>query len=224
MPINNYEGKTFVAFLDISGFKSLMQKGEKEAWKALSRLYQKGYEILDSQENEFRVEGIFISDSGVLFVNKNDNVASTECLKSLLKKIKKINEAMRNRNFMLTTSIAFGKFKYQERIEFKGIEKNPIYGEAYVTAFLDNEYRKPKIQPGQCRIVKKNLPSNVLETLQQSQNDSVFSMIRKRENDEDHYYYYWMRNEPGKIESFEQNYKNAFNLKYEGILKALKGK
>jgi hypothetical protein len=224
MPINNYDGDTFVAFLDISGFKELM-RNEKKAWKALDRLYQSGYEILRNQNNECRVEGIFISDSGVLFVRRNNQIitSTSESLKSLLLMIKKINERMRENDFMLTTSIAYGKFRYQERIEFEGIEKNPIYGNAYVSAFLDNENGEPKIQPGQCRIVKKNLPNDIIRTIEQSQDNEIFRMIRKRKGDNKHYYYYWMVNDPSEIERFERDYKDAYNLKYAGMLKALKG-
>jgi len=224
MPINNYDGNTFVAFLDISGFKELMRTGKK-AWKALDRLYQCGYEILRNQNNECRVEGIFISDSGVLFVRRNNQIIpnTAESLKSLLVIIKRVNERMRENDFMLITSIAYGKFRYQERIEFEGIEKNPIYGNAYVSAFLDNENGKPKIQPGQCRIVRENLPSNITQVIEQNQDDGIFRMIRKRGDDNKHFYYYWMVNDPLEIERFEQDYKNAYNLKYAGMLKALKG-
>ena len=224
MPINNYNGDTFVAFLDISGFKEL-KRNEKKAWKALDRLYQYGYEILRNQNNECRVEGIFISDSGVLFVRRNNRIMQSisETLKSLLVMIKRINERMRENDFMLTTSIAYGKFRYQERIEFEGIEKNPIYGNAYVSAFLDNENGKPKIQPGQCRIVKENLPNDITRTIEQSQDDEIFRMIRNRQSDNKHYYYYWMINNSIEIKRFEQRYKDACNLKYKRILKVLKG-
>ena len=130
---------------------------------------------------------------------------------------------MRGNDFMLTTSIAYGKFRYQERIEFEGIEKNPIYGNAYVSAFLDNENGKPKIQPGQCRIVEENLPSDITRSIEQSQNNDIFRMIRRREGDNKHYYYYWMVNDSHEIERFEQNYKDAYTLKYAGMLEALKG-
>jgi hypothetical protein len=223
MPINDYNEYTFVAFLDISGFKKLMLK-EEMAWKALDKLYQLGYEILRNQQNPCRVEGIFISDCGVLFIRGNDNASSStsECLKSLLTIIKEINKSMIEHDFMLTTSIAYGKFKYQERIEFVGIEKNQIYGNAYISAFLDNEIGKPKIQPGQCRIVKKNLPGYIIETFKQQSNDDIFRMVREQKGDNKHYYYYWMVENPTEIEIFEQNYKDTYNIKYAGILKALK--
>lgn len=224
MPINNYNGDTFVAFLDISGFKELM-RNEKKAWKALDRLYQYGYEILRNQNNECRVEGIFISDNGVLFVRRNNQImpSISETLRSLLVIVKRINERMRENDFMLTTSIAYGRFRYQERIEFVGIEKHPIYGNAYVSAFLDNESGKPKIQPGQCRIVKKYLPNDITRNIGQSQDNEIFRMIRKRQGNNKHYYYYWMVNDPIEIERIEQHYKDAYNLKYAGILKVLKG-
>ncbi|HEC93403.1 MAG TPA: hypothetical protein ENI51_10495 [Candidatus Atribacteria bacterium] len=45
MPISNFNGRTFVAFIDISGFKQLM-KDEKRAWKALDSFYNYGYEVI----------------------------------------------------------------------------------------------------------------------------------------------------------------------------------
>ena len=226
MSINNFEDDTFVAFLDISGFKKLMQK-KREAWRALDRLYNSGYNILQNQKelNSYRVEGIFISDCGVLFVRNNpkSDINQTDGLHSLLQAIKNINQRMLERKFMLTTSIAYGKFKYQKRIEFPGIRKTPIYGNAYVSAYLDNENGSPKIQPGQCRIVKKNLPNDITRAIEQSQDNDIFRVIRKRNGDNKHYYYYWMVNDHSEIGRFEQDYKKAYNLKYEGMRKALKG-
>lgn len=195
-------------------------KKDEDAWKALDKLYQYGFEILRSQNNNYRVEGIFISDSGVLFVRQNNinNTSVSECLKTLLTKIKIINERMRVHDLMITTSVAYGSFKYQERIEFPGINKNPIYGDAYLSAFLDNEKGKPKIQPGQCRIVKENLPFGIdIE----NNNDEILKMVR--EKDGKHYYFYWMVNNPWEIDIFEQQYRDAYNLKYKGFLEALKG-
>ncbi|MEX2704077.1 MAG: hypothetical protein Q6352_002265 [Candidatus Freyrarchaeum guaymaensis] len=213
MPINDFEGDTFVAFLDISGFKDLMKK--KIAWKALDRLYQYGYEII--RENSGQVEGLFVSDSGILFVrNRQDKV---RCLKALLKVVKELNKRMIKDGFMLTTSIAYGHFKYQKRIEFKGMEKNPIYGNAYVSAFLDNENGTPKIQPGQCRIVKKNLPDDVIHSIKNG-SDKLLRMIKEKGN---HFYFYWMREDPSEINDFEKQYSAAYDLKYVSMLRALKG-
>ncbi|GAI54354.1 unnamed protein product [marine sediment metagenome] len=217
MPINNFDGNTFVAFLDISGFKQLMKDG-KRAWEVLDRLYNNGYKVLKEVSSE--VEGIFISDSGVLFVRNCQN--KKECLTSLLEVIKKINRGMLDYDIMLTTSIAYGRFKYQERIEFVGIEKKPIYGNAYLSAFIDNENGKPKIQPGQCRIVGNNLPQDIKDVLNNDYSeDKIIKHISKRDRN-NHYYFYWMVENPLEIDKFEKQYTDAYNLKYAGMLKALK--
>lgn len=223
MPILDFDGNTFVAFLDISGFKQLM-KNEKRAWKAIDRLYQYGYDVIkeNNRQNNVKVEGLFVSDSGILFVRNCEN--TKECLKVLLKVVKEINKKMLEHDFMLMTSIAYGHFKYQKRIEFKGIGKNPIHGNAYVSAFLDNENGKPKIQPGQCRIVKKNLPQDLIQFIENKENnsDGILRMIQKRNNDNNHFYFYWMVKEPSEIKKFEKEYHNSYNLKYAGMLRALK--
>lgn len=234
MSIANFDGNTFVAFIDISGFKQLM-RNERRAWKAIDRLYQYGYNAIkeNNQQNDVSVEGLFVSDSGILFVrnrgNRNrencvDYENTKECLVVLLKVVKAINKKMLEHDFMLTTSIAYGHFKYQERIEFEGIEKNPLYGNAYVSAFLDNEKGKPKIQPGQCRIIRKNLPQDLIQLMENrnNNNDGILRMIQKRNNDTNHFYFYWMVEEPFEIEEFEKKYNDSYNLKYAGMLKALK--
>lgn len=235
MPINNYKGEdTFVAFLDIWGFKKLMKinKGEK-AWKALDCLYNAGYEFLQNRSNNYQVEGIFISDCGILFVRNNpDSPDPVNELKSILQVIKRINERMKDNNFILTASIAYGEFKYQRRIEFPGIGKSPIYGNAYVLAFSDNENGKPRIKAGQCRIVKEKLPTEIEKVLENNYNqDKILQMVTKRNGDNNHYYYYWMIDSPDEIKKdeikkFEQRYRNAQkgkgDLKYTEILGVLK--
>jgi hypothetical protein len=223
MPIHDYDGDTFIAFLDICGFKELM-RNPKKAWKALDRFYQYGYDVLRDQNHGYKVEGIFVSDCGILFVRGQGQITvqTSESLKSLLSMIKKINEGMSESDIMLTTSIAYGKFKYQKRIEFEGIEKNPIYGNAYISAFLDNESGKPRIQPGQCRIMKENLPEDVSSAIRQEQRNEIYNMISQRDGDAKHHYYYWMVNHTDAIVRFEQDYKDAYNLKYTGMLKAIK--
>jgi|LGVF01.1.fsa_nt_gb hypothetical protein len=50
MPLEEFHGETFVAFVDISGFKALMKDTEK-AYKALNSFYQIGYNSLKSDSN-----------------------------------------------------------------------------------------------------------------------------------------------------------------------------
>lgn len=206
MPIADYSGDTFVAFTDISGFKELMKK-DTDALEAIRHFYQTGYNVLRDSEH---VEGFFVSDCGILFA-RNGN--PEEMLGAILNAVKKINQIMIGRNYLLTTSIAFGHFDYQGKIEFQGIEKNPIYGGAYVQAFLDNETGKPRIQPGQCRILKKNLPEI---------NENNFPLLVKRGNNTQHLYFYWSLEETNQIQEFERKYRDSYSLKFSGMINALK--
>ena len=142
-------------------------------------------------------------------------------LESLLNVVKIINNKMLESDYMLTTSIAYGEFKYQERIEFPGIGKHPIYGNAYVQAFLDNASGLPKIEPGFCRILRKNLPQEIIVGSPQL-NNSPFNMLSERKGDKNCIYFYWNLNAPRDIEKFESEYKNSYSLKFSGMLKALK--
>ncbi|MCF8226263.1 MAG: hypothetical protein K9J30_10330 [Bacteroidales bacterium] len=206
MPIEDFNGETFVAFTDISGFKELM-RSDAVALEAIRHFYQIGFNILREQNN---VEGFFVSDCGILF-SRNGTIENK--LLTLLNAIKLINQQMIEYNYMLTTSIAYGRFDFQGKIEFQGIEKNPIYGEAYVQAFLDNETGKPKIQPGQCRIIRQNLPDLNFENI---------TLLSERDRDNKHLYYYWNLNSIDELDEFERKYNDSYTLKFAGMLNALK--
>ncbi len=206
MPIQNFTGHTFVAFIDISGFKELM-KNDQKALAALKQFYQSGYNAL-SEIHE--VEGFFVSDCGILFARTG---TINEKLSNLLSVIKIINLRMLENDYMLTTSVSYGHFDYQDKLEFDGIEKNQIYGNAYVQAFLDNETGTPKIQPGQCRIITENIPDDLTFP-----NDD-FPFIKQKGT---HLYYYWNVNSHEEIDNFETEYNDSYKLKYSGMLKALK--
>jgi hypothetical protein len=221
--LGNFKGFTFVAFLDISGFKQLMK--EDRARKALDAFYNAGYYTLNN--NNQNIKGIFVSDCGILFCEKdleNSNISDKKsALKSLLMSIKNINREMSYNDFILTTSITYGEFEAQDRINTPCIEKNAIYGNAYVNSFLDNENGVPRIQPGQCRIViNEKFPMELFGPNDSNRNDNVFGFIKREEPDINHYYYYWMVNEEDEIEKFKKNYKDSYNLKYMGMLQALK--
>lgn len=213
MPINNFQGETFVAFIDISGFKELM-KNQKRVLKALDKFYGYGYSLL---RNNSSIQGIFISDCGILF--SRDQLDPKRSLKSLLNVIREINCKMREDGFMLMTSIAYGEFRYQDRIVFSGINKDLLYGNAYLSAYTDNTTTSSRIQPGQCRVVTGGLPNpdRFLDP-----EDDVLSFLEGEHSNRKHYYFYWMVQTSSQIQDFKKIYKDAYNLKFAGMLNALK--
>jgi hypothetical protein len=187
MPVQPFQANTFVAFMDIAGFKSMMGDG-KRAPLALDAFYSAGFSVLRNQQNRTpKVDGFFISDCGVLFVRGEQQEASTR-LESLCKVIQQIHRRTFESAVQLTTSIAWGEFSYHERIEFPGIEKNPIYGNAYVVAFADSE-SMTKLYPSDCRLLRDGLPQDVLDFLTARDGDIAGRM---RETPR-HFYYEWMR-------------------------------
>lgn len=216
MSMDNYtDGPTFVAFMDISGFKNHMKNGT--GIKTLETFYHESYEILKSYET--KINSIFISDCGVLFVRKPKNEAKK--LKILLNAIRKINVRMLDDNIILTTSIAYGEFRYQNRFEFPGMIKNKVYGNAYVNAVLDAERKKQKIQPGQCRILKDGFPIDL-----SNEKDNIFDLIKDRNYYTKNHFFYWSLSDNKEIDSFEEKYKNAYKFRnkigYNLIIDVLK--
>jgi hypothetical protein len=203
MPVPDYHGETFVAFMDISGFKEMMKKQEK-AVRAIDHFYKSGYSILQQNNN---VHGMFVSDCAILFVHNGNEPEGK--LQSILAVVEQLNRDLLQHEIMLTTSISYGQFSYHQRLEFPGIEKNPIYGNAYVAAFLDNEAGQPRIQPGQCRIIKRGLPP------------IDWTKFTRIENSDKHKNYYWMVTHLNQVQSFKKSYKDAYQQKYRGMYDAI---
>lgn len=204
-----------------------MMQNRDKARDALSTFFQTGYTELRDQRNaeeHRRVDGLFVSDCGIIFSRYNgENVAHgqnmEDALSSLLTVIENISRTLLKADLMLTASIAYGRFDFDERLEFQGIVKNMMY--AYLNAYLDNEVGKPKLSPGICRILTENLNDPFIDSITGSQN-SPFNKVKRKRADNKHLYYYWMVRQPNEIVSFETKYKDTYNLKYRGMLESLK--
>lgn len=220
MPIHSYHGTTLVCFIDISGFKRAM-RNRGQALRILELFYQTGYVSLRVQSSKAicLVEGVFITDCAILFVRQNQRRFPT-ILRALLQVVEAINKEMIRHNVMLTTSIAYGHFAYEPRMEFDGIEKNIVFGDAYISAYLDNSVGTPKLTPGLCRVIVDGLPQRELERVLQS-NSPLFQLLRQRT--ENHLYFYWMLNNPRQINRFERNYASPLGIPdYNHVLDILK--
>jgi hypothetical protein len=215
MPVPEYEGDTFIGFLDMSGFKELM-KAPGEAARALDRFYQIGYDILLRQQgqNGQPVHGFFLSDCAILFVSQGYGKTWTR-LAALLAVVESINRRLVDHEIMTTTSVAYGHFSYHGRIEFPGIEKNPLFGNAYVDAYLDNATGAPRVQPGECRVLRDSVPD-----IEPAEPEAASAAVRMRASGK-HSYFFWMVESEGQIEAFEANYRDSYKRKYAGMLDAL---
>lgn len=231
MGIIDFYGETFVAYIDISGFKHIM-KNKKLIAKVVYDFYRCGYDVLNKYRNgdepeDAKVQGIFVSDCGIVFVNtvyeehKNNLDIVRESLDMLLGVIKDMNIRMLETDIMLTTSIAYGELYCTKKVEFKGISKNPVYGDAYLQAFLDSENRQNKLNSGECRIVKRNLPNNIINK-ESKEKYEYFRYLKDKGRYRSHLYYYWMLQDETKIIEYNLEYSNLENEKYRKKKKLLK--
>jgi hypothetical protein len=193
MPLEDFYSHTFVAFTDIEGFTQMMREGDgRRAVQALDDFYSVGYSVAREQsQNAIHVDCLFVSDCGILFV-RGEAQPIEERLEALLTAIETIHRRCSERAVFLTSSIAWGLFSYHQRIEIPGIEKNPIFGNAYIHAFADNESGTPKIFSGECRIVREGLPP-VAEQFCDTRQGGYASRLRGTSK---HYYFEWTRPKP----------------------------
>ena len=189
MPLEPFDGNTFVAFTDIAGFKHMMRNRER-ASRALDALYGGGYNVLErAGQTAVPVSGLFVSDCGVIYAADRLNQGPVDQLRAVCEAIALLHKWCFDRAVMLATSIAYGSFTYQERVEFRGIGKNPIVGPAYLAAYLDHCDAGTKLYVPEVRIVRQNLP-DLAEQYCESGGDGLARKLRKEEK---HYYFEWMR-------------------------------
>jgi len=182
--MRQFNSKTFVCFIDISGFKVTLNNNINDAVKMLDTFYSAGYRILKKYPT---LNGIFVSDSGIIYPDKG---SPTERLGAVLQAIKEINISMLDNKFLTTATIAYGHLEYRKKFAFDRIKKNAILGNGYVNAFLDSEMKKNKILDGQVRITKQLDEENPKQIIFKKLDFDV-PILRFLEDTDTHFYYHW---------------------------------
>jgi len=220
MSVPNYEGKTYVGYLDISGFKEMMKDNDKVE-NVLDSFYSCLYRRIcdvNINDNVVKINAVAVSDCAVLFLSngERDDVDQRTGLLKMLSFINSVNREFINLgpySFMTTCSIAYGDFSFENRKDSDHIRKNCLRGPAYVAAYLDNEKETERMKPGECRILMKGL---TLEPDQQNE----FALLKK----ESRYYryYYWMLNNSREIPQFKRKYSKTYEEMYVKLMKLLR--
>lgn len=170
--------------------------------KVLTKFYAVGYRELRNKDNFY---GIFFSDSGIIYYNKKNihEIESEQSIKGLsdiLRTVTKLNKEFlipssnyRNYSdikFMTRCAIAFGDLKIMELSELPNVEKQPLYGQAFVDAYESAEgISEHKMHMGEVRITYKKSPNfkKKLEALKEG--NSLFNHLYKIGNS--HAYFSW---------------------------------
>jgi hypothetical protein len=229
--VRDYHGNTFVAFLDVLGFRDTVKNDISLAAHILDKFYGTIYDTSlnltvrsadidrNSRGNTTILPGvnmIVASDCAVIF---SRNTESGENLSNDLECVLKFISEVNNRliksepspSVLTTCSIAYGQFTYEDRRDSGFLRKNCFFGMPYMRAFSDSE--KMKNKPGLCRLLRDGMPHNVPKL-------SHF-LVKKDKN----YYFYWMLRNPRLLDDFLVDYKEANRIKgqakYERIKEVL---
>lgn len=230
--MSTYRGKTFVGYLDISGFKQMMSNKEKLKG-VMDKFYQSMFGAIheaNSIDPSFtKMNVVAVSDCAILFPSKGRkrDVNQIIGLTKILKVIKHVNRKFIENEFpfMTTCSIAYGEFNYEDRKEWQHVRKNCMSGKAYVEAFLDSRLEKPKIKPGQCRVLKKGLNTKLTQILEfndiKSPNSGEDNNLNFLHAFGDYYYFYWMLKDASEIQDFRREYNKTFVHLYDDVITLL---
>lgn len=221
----SFEGKTWVAFLDISGFKQMMENMPL-AESALDKFYSTIFtEVIRINHNfpfevytsgKASISSLVISDCAIIFVDnqkvKEDIIRD---LHFILNVICQINRSLINPqkepSIMTTCAIAYGDFKYVSRGADMHTENNYFYGQTYLRAYLGSEELRK--MPGYCRVVTKcfSIPDEL-------RNIQPFSLLNLTK---DYYDYYWMLDNLENLKGFREKYESLSQEVYRHIASLL---
>jgi hypothetical protein len=140
-----FDGETWVAFTDLCGTKVMYNENPEVAAKALDTFYNT---VFDIHQETNGICTIAVSDCAIFWLNEGVNQQTN--LHTLLNSLKALHRRMIDKSYLLRTTVAYGNFKYQQRLEIAAIRKDMFVGSAYLDAYANND----KIQPGQIGIVK----------------------------------------------------------------------
>ncbi|MGA2308230.1 MAG: hypothetical protein ABSG57_01615 [Candidatus Bathyarchaeia archaeon] len=228
MSIESFRGDTFVAFLDICGFKSMM-KNYAKAGRALDRFFRVvNEEVASSESRTQKISCIAVSDSAVAFVGCNDSerepsgrmqvMLDAQRLNSLLVFAKNVAREMIQDRIAISGSIVYGPLEFQKRIGGPGMVKAMFLGKAYLEAYDDVEDGRPPLRLGQIRIKPKKKVEEVL-AYAHSNNLPELSLISPQNGG---YYFYWMLDSISLRRDFDREFNRRYDGRYDSVISVIR--
>ncbi len=134
----DFNGRTYVAFSDLCGFKRMMNANRKKAVKAIDLLFESVYAIQNDEARILRtdVDAIAVSDCVVSW-------ARDERLDTIVTFLSWLHSKMIEKRYLLRTTIAYDAFRYQNRLQLSNLQKTYIVGGAYISAYMANDKAEP---------------------------------------------------------------------------------
>jgi hypothetical protein len=157
MPLENFDGQTWVAYSDLCGTKAMYNINRNMAGQALDKFYTTVNSIQERllRVGQYGVSVLVVSDCAIFWIHRNGEhnrevTIDPKSLGILLENLKQLHCDMIASEYMLRSTIAYGYFKYEQRLEFRHTRKDMIFGGAYLDSFAQND----KIPLGSIFLVK----------------------------------------------------------------------
>ncbi len=147
---HGFDGDTYVAFSDLSGFKKMQNRDRNRANRVLEQLFQTTRRALDNQNRllEIDVDAIGISDCIVSWANDGK-------LNTLMWFLEPLHRQAIKKRYLLSTTIAYGDFRCHRLPGLSNLEVTFMAGKAYTLAYSENA----RAEPGMIVLIKtRGLP------------------------------------------------------------------
>jgi hypothetical protein len=178
IPNLSFNDWTYVAYSDLCGFKEMM-KTREEAYEALNHLFESAFGLLQNRQS---VKALAVSDCVISW-------AENKQLNSIIDFVDSLHRKMIHKLYLMRTTIAYGQFEFQERIQLKNLSKRMIWGGAYLDAYLGNQ----KVKVGGIGLLDgENIPNTEASL-------HAWRWKKRSGKNETLHEYYWAANNPNEI-------------------------
>lgn len=205
--MRDFLGPAYVAFADLCGLKEFMRNQQK-AYDALNRLYNQAYNL---GEQHGAVSAIAISDCVIAWVAEDNNGLDT-----LLTYLKSLHVHMLEGGYLMRSTIARGRFQYEQRINLQNLNKGMMYGDAYLAAYLAND----KEQVGSIIVLEHDA---MIAPVSFAPLHARFVQRKRPQQDRGHWEFFWSVREPDEIEPLRRARDDSYKARFAHLTKAYRG-
>lgn len=112
-----------------------MMKEREKAYEALDHLFESVFEL--QQNNNRSVKALAVSDCVIAWVGSRHGRESR--LKQIIEFAEGLHIRMASHRYLMRTTIAWGDFEYEDRLQLHNLQKSMIWGGAYLNAYVNNK-------------------------------------------------------------------------------------
>lgn len=201
----HFEGDTYVAFSDLCGFKKMM-KDRNIAYEALDFLFNTVYRLQRGNNN---ISALAVSDCVISWAAIREHKHAQ--LREIIHFAENLHRELARGRYLMKTTISYGDFRYEDRIQLSNLQKSLIMGGAYIDALLKNS----KAKVGSIILLNEESDQELISRL------NIYEPWKwgKRKYGWEYFWPVYSREDIGRLKSIRANRENEYeplkNLLYE---------